>query len=125
MDLFGLVNMDVPTAAAVGVRPRRDDEPPVLEASNGRLVELNIPEPSGSGAPAMVEPIQQVPHVEPVAARPPSPPVVNVDDSEEETEEERLERRRKRARSEEVEGPVKKPSLEDEAGPSSPHVEKR
>ena len=125
MDLFGLVSMEVPTSVTVGVRPRGDDEPPVLEAANGRLVELNILEPSGSVAPAAVEPIQQVPHVEAVAAHPPSPPVVNVDDSEEETEEERLERRRKRARSEEVEGPVKKPSLEDEAGPSSPTVEKR
>ena len=125
MDLFGLVSMEAPTSVTVGVRPRGDNEPPVLEAANGRLVELNLPEPSDSVAPAVVEPIQQVPHVEAVAAHPPSPPVVNVEDSEEEAEEEALERRRKRARSEEVEGPVKKLAVEDEAGPSSPPLEKR
>ena len=86
--------MEVPKSATIGVRPKRDDEEPLLEATSGRVVELVIPEPEGSPAAAVVEPIQQVPHVEEEVAQPPPPPVnvavVNVDDLEEETEEEGL-----------------------------------
>ena len=103
MDLFGLVEMEDPKSVAVGVRPLRDGEDPILEATRKRVTELVIPEPEGS--PARAVPIQQVPPPQPVAteAQPtptvaqPSPlseNIIRVDSDESEEEVVQLKRRR-------------------------------
>ena len=46
MDLFSVVGIERPQRMTVGVRPRREDEVPLLEATEGRVVPLVIPESS-------------------------------------------------------------------------------
>ena len=60
MDLFDVVNLEVPTSVTVTLRPLEENERPVLKASEGRLVGLNIPN-AGDGPSAAAAPIQQVP----------------------------------------------------------------
>lgn len=40
MDLFAVVKLAKPAQVAVGVRPLREGEQPILEATAGRLLEL-------------------------------------------------------------------------------------
>ena len=62
MDLFVVVKLAKPTQVAVGVRPLRDGERPILEATFGRLLELAQTDSSG-GTPPVVNatPVQTVP----------------------------------------------------------------
>ena len=64
MDLFSVVKLDKPKQVTIGVRPRREGEPPLLEAAAGRLaMYAAIPEDS---PPLQVTPVQSVaPSVEP------------------------------------------------------------
>ena len=62
MDLFAVVKLEKPKRVTVGVRPLRDDEEPILEATMGHLAVLA---PGGAGysppAAALVTPVQSVP----------------------------------------------------------------
>ena len=67
MDLFDVVNLEVPTSVNVTVRAREGNERPILEATRGRLVDLVLPGADG-GSSSAAAPIQQVPpQQEPVA----------------------------------------------------------
>ena len=57
MDLFAVVNLEVPRSVTIGVRPLGEGETPILEATDGRVEELVIPEPEGSPAAFMAAPI--------------------------------------------------------------------
>ena len=47
MDLFSVVKLDKPKQVTIGVRPRREGKPPLLEAAAGRLaVFATVPEDS-------------------------------------------------------------------------------
>ena len=123
MDLFSVVHLEMPRAVAIGVRPLGEGETPLLEATDGRVVDLHIPEAEGSPQVINVPPVQMVapppPPQEPAAAQPPPPPtvipVVNVEESEEESEEPLLSR--KRAGDGDDGGSSKRPRVE--AGASS------
>lgn len=66
MDLFDVVNLEVPTSVNVTLRPREENERPIVEATQGRLVDLILPA-AGDGS-SSAAPIQQVPpQQEPVA----------------------------------------------------------
>ena len=122
MDLFSVVRLDAPQRVIVGVRPRRDGEVPILEATAGRVVALNVPESSGSGPVVDAEPVQQVhPAAEPVAEKEPTPPFVDLGDSSDEGEVESLRRTRKR----ESDGgeSSKRLRVDTGAGPSSVRLE--
>ena len=62
MDLFTVVSLEKPKRVTVGVRPLREDEEPVLEASAGHLTVLAQGGPEDSPpAAALVTPVQSVP----------------------------------------------------------------
>ena len=67
MDLFDVVNLEVPTSVNVTLRPLEENERPILEATQGRMVDLILPA-AGDGSSSAAAPIQQVPpQQEPVA----------------------------------------------------------
>ena len=106
----------------VGVRPRRENEVPLLEATEGRVVPLVIPESSQSEPALNVEPVNQAPPTsEPVAEKEPTPPFVDLAESSDESEVISLRRTRKR-RSDGGE-PSKKPRLDVDASTSAAHPE--
>ena len=101
MDLFDVVKLEMPRLVTIGVRPLGEGEEPLMQATEGHVVELHIPEVEGSPHALNVPPVQAVPpsgQSEPAAAQPPPAttviPIVNVDESEEESEEEVLFRKR-------------------------------
>ena len=62
MDLFAVVRLEKPKRVTVGVRPLREDEEPVLEATAGHLTVLAQGGPEDSPpAVALVTPVQSVP----------------------------------------------------------------
>ena len=62
MDLFSVVKLAKPTQVTVGVRPLREGEQPILEATAGRLLELAQEESSGGAQPVVnATPVQTVP----------------------------------------------------------------
>ena len=122
MDLFSVVHLEMPREVTIGVRPLGEGETPVMQATQGRVVDLHIPEAEGSPQAINAPPVQAVPpHVqpEPAAEQPPPAatiiPVVDVGDSEEEMEEE-LPLRKRAAKDDGVES-SKRPRVE--AGASS------
>ena len=124
MDLFSVVRLEAPQRVAVGVRPLREGETPILQATAGRVVELNIPEPEGSPAPVAAPPVQQVPPVAQadaeVARTPPTPDFVDLDESSEEEDLEHSQLVRKRVADDE--GSSKKLCVDTEASTSSAHL---
>ena len=58
MDLLAVVKLEAPQRVAVGVRPLRSGEAPILQAMAGRIVDLVIPKPDGS--PVAAPPVRQV-----------------------------------------------------------------
>ena len=62
MDLFGVVKLTKPTQVTVGVRPLREGEVPILEATAGRLLEPAQEESSDVAQPGLnATPVQTVP----------------------------------------------------------------
>lgn len=62
MDLFSIVRLTKPTQVTVGVRPLREGEVPILEATAGRLLELVQEESSDASEPIVnATPVQTVP----------------------------------------------------------------
>ena len=62
MDLFAVVKLIKPTQVTVGVRPLREGEVPILEATSGRLLELAREESSNASQPIVnATPVQTVP----------------------------------------------------------------
>ena len=59
MDLFDVVNLEVPTSVTVGIRPLEEGETPILQATVGRLVDLVVP--NAGESPSAAVPIQQIP----------------------------------------------------------------
>ena len=56
MDLFGVVNLAEPRAVKVGHRPLRVGESPILQATAGRVMGLNLEEEdSGEDAPPILD----------------------------------------------------------------------
>ena len=122
MDLFSVVRIDAPQRMTVGVRPRRNEEVPLLEATAGRVVRLNVPESSESEPAINAEPVQQVqPNAEPVAEKEPTPPFVDLGESSDESEVESL--RRTRKRDSDGGESSKRPRVNTEAGTSASHIE--
>ena len=122
MDLFSVVRIDAPQRLIVGVRPRRDGEVPLLEATAGRVVRLDVPESSESEPAINAQPVQQVqPAAEPAAEKEPTPPFVDLGDSSDEGEVESLRRTRKR----ESDGgeSSKRVRIDAGAGPSTVQME--
>ena len=101
MDLFQVVKLDNPLLVGIGVRAKGDGEDPLLQQTDGHLVELNIPTPSGTPEALNVPPVRSFPsggHATPVVPSSlPPVPVFRVDDSDEESEEEPSLRKRGRA----------------------------
>ena len=65
MDLFALVKLEKPKQVTIGVRPRRENEQPLLEAAAGCLTVFAAAGPEDS-PPLQVTPVQSVaPTVEP------------------------------------------------------------
>ena len=62
MDLFGVVKLAKPTQVTVGVRPLRDGETPILEATAGHTMEYAQEEPANA-SPVVIEatPVRSVP----------------------------------------------------------------
>ena len=122
MDLFSVVRIEAPQRMTVGVRPRRDDEVPLLEATEGRVVPLDIPESSQSEPALNVEPVNQAPPTtEPVAEKEPTPPFVDLGESSDESEVVSL--RRIRKRGSDGGEPSKRPRLDTDASTSASHPE--
>ena len=70
MDLYDVVNLEVPTSINVILRPLKENERPILEATQGRLVDLVLGD-AGDGSSSAAAPIQQVaPQQEPVVEEP-------------------------------------------------------
>ena len=118
MDLFAVVNLEMPRSVTVGVRPLREGETPILEATAGRVVDLVVPSSEGSPSVVVAAPVQSVAPLvqqEPDTAQ--TPPnsvniaIVNLEESEEEMEEEST-LSRKRARSDDGEGSFKRSRFE-------------
>ena len=71
MDLFGMVKLTKPTQVTVGVRPLREGEVPVLEATAGHLFEpvqeesSDVAQPLLNATPVQIVPAQGVPVFEP------------------------------------------------------------
>ena len=64
MDLFAFVKLKEPKRATIGVRPLREGEQPILEATAGHLTVFGAA--SGPSAVVLVPPVQSVaPAVEP------------------------------------------------------------
>ena len=59
MDLFAVVKLEKPKQVTVGVRPRRENEQPLLEATAGHLAVLGPAVHEGS-PPLQVTPVQSV-----------------------------------------------------------------
>lgn len=59
MDLFAVVKLDKPKEVTIGVRPLREGEPPLLEATAGRLTVLPATVPEDT-PPLVVVPVQSV-----------------------------------------------------------------
>ena len=108
MDLFQVVNLEQPLLVTIGVRPTGENEVPIMRATDGHVVELDIPTPVGSPQGLNVPPVQSFPpggQPNPVVPSSlPPPPVYRVDDSDEESEEE---------------SPLQKRSREDDGAESS------
>ena len=122
MDLFSVVRIDAPQRLIVGVRPRRDEEVPILEATAGRVVRLNVPESSESEPAIDAEPVNQAqPNAEPVPEKEPTPPFVDLGDSSDEGEVESL--RRTRKRDSDGGESSKRPRVDTGASTSSPRIE--
>ena len=117
-----MVRLEAPQRVVVGVRPIREGETPILQATAGRVVQLNIPEPEGS--PVAASPVQQVAPVvqagAEVARTPPTPDVVDLGESSEEEGLEHSQLIRKRVADDE--GSSKKLCVDTEAGTSSAHM---
>ena len=61
MDLFAVVKLKEPKRVTVGVRPLRDDEEPILEATVGHLAAFGAVDPVDTPpAAAFVPPVQSV-----------------------------------------------------------------
>ena len=60
MDLFSVVNLEMSRSVTVGVRPLREGETPILEATVGRVVDLVVPEAEGSPQVVVAAPMQSV-----------------------------------------------------------------
>ena len=122
MDLFSVVRIERPQRMTVGVRPRRENEVPLLEATEGRVVPLIVPESSQSEPALNVEPVNQAPPTaEPVVEKEPTPPVVDLGESSDESEVESL--RRTRKRGSDGGEPYKKPRIDADASTSAAHPE--
>ena len=122
MDLFAVVNLEAPRSVTVGVRPLREGETPILQATAGRVVELVVPEPEGSPAVVPASPLQVFPPAQQMPEAAQTPPVVvpiEVEDSEEEVEELLL----KRKATDDAEGSSKRPRPESVERPSSSFVQ--
>ena len=71
MDLFGVVKLAKPTQVTVGVRPLREAEVPILEATAGRILEpaqeelADVAKPLLNATPVQTVPAQEVPNPEP------------------------------------------------------------
>lgn len=74
MDLFGVVNLEMSRAVAVGVRPLRDGEAPILEVTDGRVVDLVMPEAEGSPPVIEAAPVQSFAPVQQEAVAAQAPP---------------------------------------------------
>ena len=62
MDLFGVVKLAKPTQVTVGVRPLREGETPILEATAGRTMEYAQEEPANASPPVLeATPVRSVP----------------------------------------------------------------
>ena len=59
MDLFAVVKLDKPKQVTIGVRPLKDGETPLLDATAGHLTTLPVATPE-STPPLVVEPVQTV-----------------------------------------------------------------
>ena len=59
MDLFAVVKLEKPKQVTVGVRPLREDEQPLLEATTGRLTVLPEVVPENT-PPLQVTPVQSM-----------------------------------------------------------------
>ena len=59
MDLFAVVKLDKPRQVTIGVRPLKDGETPLLDATAGHLTTLPVATPE-STPPLVVEPVQTV-----------------------------------------------------------------
>ena len=55
MDLFGVVHLAEPKVVKVGQRPLRVGEVPILQATAGRVMELNLEEDSGETSPLILD----------------------------------------------------------------------
>ena len=65
MDLFSVVKLSKPTQVTVGVRPLREGETPILEATARRITEYAQEEPANVAQPLLVAtPVQNVPSQE-------------------------------------------------------------
>ena len=60
MDLFAVVKLEKPKQVTVGVRPLRENEQPLLDATAGHLTVLGHAGPEDS-PPLLVTPVQSVP----------------------------------------------------------------
>lgn len=71
MDLFGVVKLTKPSQVTVGVRPLREGEIPILEATAGHLLEpvqeesSDVAQPLLNATPVQTVPAQGVPASEP------------------------------------------------------------
>ena len=71
MDLFGVVKLTKPSQVTVGVRPLREGEVPILEATAGRLLEPVQDQSSDVAQPLLnANPVQTVPTQGVVAPEP-------------------------------------------------------
>ena len=59
MDLFSIVQLSDPKAVTVGVRPLREGETPILEATAGRVMELALEDEASDEGPQI--PIEATP----------------------------------------------------------------
>ena len=101
MDLFSVVRLTKPTQVTVGVRPLREGEVPILEATAGRLLELAREESSDASQPIVnATPVQTVPAqgvVAPELVRAESSTSVGIFKVDTDSEEERQGAKRKAA----------------------------
>ena len=130
MDLYDVVNLEVPTSVKVTLRPRGENERPILEATQGRLVDLVLAG-ADDGSSSAAAPIQQVPpQQEPVVEEPlveeeqGAPQVTPIDIEESVEEEDPSKLKRKNARGPDEGEPSKKVRHELEVEHPEASVEK-
>ena len=131
MDLYDVVNLEVPTSVKVTLRPRGENERPILEATQGRLVDLVLAG-ADDGSSSAAAPIQQVPpQQEPVVEEPlveeeqVAPQVIPIDVEESvEEEEDPSKLKRKSARGQDEGESSKKVRHEAEVEHPEASVEK-